>query len=117
MNVGKTRLDEINFIGEPLSNFEIVDFKKVPVSSLEYRLPSFIASPLKDYFSTKPVMNNSKCNLCKLCMEICPVKVIKLKNDKLIIDHRNCIRCFCCQELCPQGAITVSKGYFAGIFG
>jgi len=117
MKVGTTRLNEINITGEPLSAFEIVNFKKVPVSSLEFRLPGFIASPLKEYFSTKPVLNNSTCTLCNICKDVCPAKVIKLKNEKLIIDHRNCIRCFCCQELCPRGAITVKKGLLSGIFG
>ncbi|MEQ8173181.1 MAG: 4Fe-4S binding protein, partial [Candidatus Eremiobacterota bacterium] len=114
--IGTTDINDIKFFGENLSSLNIVDFKKVPLSSLEFRIPSFIFGPLKDIFATKPSIDHSKCTACKLCMEICPARTITIKNNKIFIDYRNCIRCFCCQELCKEGAISVKHNWLSDIF-
>jgi formate hydrogenlyase subunit 6/NADH:ubiquinone oxidoreductase subunit I len=35
----------------------------------------------------------------------------------VVINCERCIACFCCQEMCPQGAIEVSAGLAARLFG
>jgi NAD-dependent dihydropyrimidine dehydrogenase PreA subunit len=35
----------------------------------------------------------------------------------VMIDRDQCIACFCCQEMCPEGAIRVSAGLAARLFG
>jgi uncharacterized protein (DUF362 family)/Pyruvate/2-oxoacid:ferredoxin oxidoreductase delta subunit len=111
--IGTNRIDDIKFFGENLSSLDIVDFKKVPLASLEFKIPSFIFGSLKDIFATKPSIDYNKCITCKLCMEICPAKAITMKNNKIFMNHRNCIRCFCCQELCPEGAISVKENWLS----
>ncbi|HPZ09952.1 MAG TPA: DUF362 domain-containing protein, partial [Candidatus Eremiobacteraeota bacterium] len=81
MGIGTARIEDIKFRGEPFSSFDIVDFKKVPLSSLEFKIPSFIFGPLKNTFATRPIVDHLKCTRCKVCIEICPPKVISLRND------------------------------------
>ncbi len=52
------------------------------------------------------LLDNKQCNLCKLCIEGCPVDVLHLKNKKIIRDKAGCIYCYCCVEVCPKGAIS-----------
>jgi len=117
MGIGTARIEDIKFRGEPFSSFDIVDFKKVPLSSLEFKIPSFIFGPLKNTFATRPIVDHLKCTRCKVCIEICPPKVISLRNDKIFMDQRNCIRCFCCQEMCPHGAISIKENWLSRVFG
>ena len=60
----------------------------------------------------RPVIDESKCVKCGLCVAHCPVegKGVDFRNGKdkpPVYDYRKCIRCYCCQELCPQKAISV----------
>jgi len=114
--VGKTRLDEVTFSGETLSSFERVDFKKLPASGLEFRIPSFLFGFFKNIFASKPVIDFSLCKLCNVCVGVCPAHVMENKNNKIYIDYRKCIRCFCCQEICPHGAIRVAKNPLSSIW-
>lgn len=47
-----------------------------------------------------------KCKPCKLCVEACPVHVLRLEEGRLLRDKDGCIYCYCCVEACPQGAIS-----------
>jgi len=49
---------------------------------------------------------NNDCNLCGLCIELCPMRNLESKNG--IITHKsNCTLCYRCINKCPQKAITV----------
>ncbi|ABR56062.1 4Fe-4S binding protein [Methanococcus aeolicus] len=48
---------------------------------------------------------SSKCNLCKICIDICPTKAITIENDLINIDKNKCCGCELCQELCQKNAI------------
>ena len=45
-----------------------------------------------------------KCNLCRLCVEVCPVGAIEIKDDILHYDRSKCIGCGDCIFVCPQEA-------------
>jgi len=52
------------------------------------------------------------CNFCGLCVEVCPVKAIKIKKEKLEFDENKCIGCGDCVFSCPTGAWEkVGEGY------
>jgi len=52
------------------------------------------------------------CNLCGLCVEICPVKAMKIKDGKLEFDEDKCIGCGDCVFSCPTEAWEkVAEGY------
>lgn len=46
------------------------------------------------------------CNLCRLCIELCPTEVFRIEGNRLIHEDEKCIYCRGCELLCPQKAIT-----------
>lgn len=115
LTIGEPRLENISLQGDPLDSVRVNDFEMASSVPLETMgLPGFLGRYFKNAFTSKPVINNSRCTLCLTCLENCPVEVISRKKGEsgpLKIDYRNCIRCFCCQELCPESAISVKKGW------
>ena len=53
-----------------------------------------------------PVINDN-CILCGECVNICPKKIIKIYENKLLIDYPGCIKCYCCHEICQYNAINL----------
>jgi len=108
---GETQLDRIRVLGESIAGVAIKHFRLPPQEHLEWRLPDWMRTVLKDALTTKPVINNRLCIQCGICQGHCPQGAIENRGGELEIRYRDCIRCFCCQEFCPQGAITVGRGW------
>lgn len=53
-------------------------------------------------------LDTSKCDLCRLCINLCPTYVYEEVNNNIVIHNENCICCKACEVLCPQKAIRVS---------
>ena len=53
-------------------------------------------------------VDKAKCTGCGLCVDICPVKAIKVENAKAVIDD-NCVECSACLSQCPQEAIFLEN--------
>ncbi|MCG8570691.1 MAG: EFR1 family ferrodoxin [Spirochaetes bacterium] len=59
---------------------------------------------------------NENCNSCKICVRLCPVENISMK-DNLPVWKTQCEQCFACINWCPQKAIqygqkTETKGRY-----
>lgn len=52
-----------------------------------------------------PWIDETKCNGCGTCIEICPVGAIKLQEEIAKIYMNDCIRCALCHDTCPQEAV------------
>lgn len=53
-------------------------------------------------------INPEKCNLCNVCVEICPEDVLKNENEKIeAIYEEECWYCGSCMMDCKQDAIKV----------
>ena len=51
---------------------------------------------------------NSKCNMCKECIDTCPVNILKASKSKITVtDIKQCTLCNSCVEACDAGAIAV----------
>ncbi|MFC1979853.1 ferredoxin family protein [Chloroflexota bacterium] len=51
------------------------------------------------------------CNSCEICVEVCPMDVIRMdeKTERPFIKYlRDCQSCFLCMDDCPEGAIYVT---------
>ncbi|MHA1304248.1 MAG: 4Fe-4S binding protein [Candidatus Heimdallarchaeaceae archaeon] len=48
---------------------------------------------------------NERCNLCGLCVQICPAEALSEVTKKIVVDETKCIRCGLCESRCPQDAI------------
>ncbi|MDR0913168.1 MAG: 4Fe-4S binding protein [Methanobrevibacter sp.] len=59
--------------------------------------------------------NYDKCNQCKLCVNECPTKAIKIDEDanKVFRDPKYCLRCSICYQTCPFGVVKyfIAKFY------
>ncbi|MEG6585412.1 DUF362 domain-containing protein [Dendrosporobacter sp. 1207_IL3150] len=76
---------------------------------LEGRLPSWLVDFSQNQFTAKPWIEKN-CIACGRCAQHCPPKVIRIENNRAVIDYRECIRCYCCQELCPVNAVSLKDG-------
>lgn len=55
-----------------------------------------------------PLINSALCVACGKCVEICPLDVIKLKNDSIVVMYPDeCWHCRACVMDCPKGAIAM----------
>lgn len=51
----------------------------------------------------RKVVNREKCIRCGICVDRCPVKIIRL--DPFPVFARGCIHCYLCERVCPVDAI------------
>jgi NAD-dependent dihydropyrimidine dehydrogenase PreA subunit len=53
-------------------------------------------------------VDQEKCIGCGECVEICPVDVYEMQDEKSVpVNAEECIGCESCVEVCEQEAITV----------
>jgi len=55
-----------------------------------------------------PSVVNDSCQLCKSCVEVCPVGAFHEGETQVVVDPDTCIDCGICIGECPAGAITSS---------
>jgi Fe-S-cluster-containing hydrogenase component 2 len=53
--------------------------------------------------------DKEKCVGCGQCMEIFPVKVIKMEGDFPVVDQEWCIGCGVCAIPCPSSAVKLVR--------
>lgn len=54
-------------------------------------------------------IEQSKCDLCKACIDVCPENRIYLHEDKIIFREKHCIECKHCFAVCKSNAIHVDE--------
>ena len=59
-----------------------------------------------EYKAKNGMKIHNDCNVCELCVRICPVKNL-VSDDGKIAPQGNCIVCYRCVNRCPKKAITV----------
>jgi len=62
------------------------------------------------FMGVRPKIDQSKCDKCGICVDICPIKAINA--ETIQIDSKKCmyVRCLKCAEQCPADAIEVKGG-------
>jgi uncharacterized protein (DUF362 family)/NAD-dependent dihydropyrimidine dehydrogenase PreA subunit len=85
--------------------------------------PVWLSAFLERLMTVRPEIDRGACVACGECVRVCAAHAIALNPDgapslpPVTIDRDQCIACFCCQEMCPEGAIRVSAGLAARLFG
>ena len=55
-------------------------------------------------------VDQEKCIGCGECVDVCPVDVYEMKDEKSVpVNAEECIGCESCIEVCEQDAITVTE--------
>ncbi|MBN3033729.1 MAG: DUF362 domain-containing protein [Candidatus Saganbacteria bacterium] len=118
--LGEARLEKIEVVGGSLEAVRQADWRRPRnLSRLAQYLPPALFRFLAGLVSIRPVIDQSKCTRCRVCLKNCPAKTIHYdkERNKVEIDHSNCIYCFCCHELCPYKAIALKKSRLAKLLG
>ncbi len=56
-------------------------------------------------------LDQSKCNGCGICLEVCPQQVFSFHHQTSFINDRDaCMECGACARNCPEQAIFVRPG-------
>ncbi len=56
-------------------------------------------------------LNESRCNGCRRCVEVCPHEVFVMAGKRARIKDRDaCMECGACARNCAEGAISVDSG-------
>tara|TARA_Y100000310_G_scaffold327605_1_gene394226 strand:- start:17 stop:1171 length:1155 start_codon:yes stop_codon:yes gene_type:complete len=105
--------DDVEIVGE----FVKVDYKKP--KNINSLLPGFLKTFVFRSAIVYPEIEIGRCKNCMVCVNVCPVKTIKVKeqdSEKIVyVDKKNCISCYCCHELCPHNAIDLKSSRFISI--
>ncbi|QTA87391.1 ATP-binding protein [Desulfonema magnum] len=57
-----------------------------------------------------PSVDESKCKGCEECVDVCPVEVFEMRNEKSFpANAEECLGCESCVEVCEEDAITVEE--------
>lgn len=107
--LGKYEKESIELLGDPFDSFYCPDF--------DVARPGLMAavssSRVRNWLVPRPVVDESGCVCCGICVETCPVRPRAIfwrgaeKENPPKYNYDRCIRCYCCQELCPEGAIEI----------
>ena len=66
----------------------------------------------------KVTFREDRCKGCKLCVSVCPKKIVIIREDKLnakgfhpagVDEMDKCIGCASCATMCPDCVITVER--------
>ena len=109
--------EKIDVLGERVEEVRISNFKLPTLSQMDWGLPRFLSKALKNALTSKPMIDQERCETCDRCTEICPPKALVRRGKDLVMDDGECIRCFCCLEVCPEGAISIKPGWVLRLVG
>ena len=72
------------------------------------RFAGFVLKGKKMAFT--PTVDENKCVGCEECVDVCPVEVFEMQDDKSVpVNADECIGCESCVEVCEVDAITVEE--------
>lgn len=52
-----------------------------------------------------PIIEHERCTRCGRCVDICPKRVITLRDGSIAITEEECMLCSHCYAVCPSDAI------------
>jgi uncharacterized protein (DUF362 family)/Pyruvate/2-oxoacid:ferredoxin oxidoreductase delta subunit len=119
--LGTYHADNIELVGGDIETFHdpTFDVNRTPPA---HNTGGWLNKFLKNQITPRPVINKSICDLCGICVKMCPVNPKAVdwyqgdKSQPPRHDYDRCIRCYCCQETCPDGAILIESPLLGRLF-
>jgi len=106
--LGIANLQKIDIAGLAPAKLAISDFRFPNVKWQAFIPPLFSKFAYK-MIHLRPRISNKACVLCGRCIERCPVKAMKIREKRVVINYKLCIGCLCCQEICSEQAISSTR--------
>lgn len=57
--------------------------------------------------SPLPKIDKTKCNICGICVQICPMEVFEKSEKEIIVKDGKCIGCKACELQCEKTALII----------
>jgi len=87
----------------PLSRTETME-KQTSSTQHDEQIPQSNAETKHVQF---PKVGSEKCTACGICIEICPMETIHMKDNKAWVEIANCTNCRECMQVCPVDAFIL----------
>ena len=68
----------------------------------------YIKRDLKGQRNGKINIRHDQCQLCGVCTKNCPVDVLDIVDDEVVVNQEDCISCRNCETICPVNAIKMT---------
>jgi heterodisulfide reductase subunit A len=86
--------------------------KDIPSSILQaesaaVKMVSILNKDELEIAAVKVHLDEEKCDLCRLCIEVCDYQALSIKNKKIILNPANCLGCGACAAMCHTNALWV----------
>lgn len=115
--LGEMNIDKILIKGGKIEDFVIKGFKSSRAVNLtRKKIPKSIYIFVQEQLHLIPEIITSRCTACLECVNVCPRRAIKLKNEKAFINKDLCIHCLCCHEVCRFQAVRLQQRFFGRIY-
>ena len=88
------------------------DTLKMKLHQKKQYIPDIKKAPMRTQFRGLPVLNNSICDKCGKCKDVCPTGALNI--NPLSIDLSKCTFCGACKNICKNNAINFSSYYKLG---
>jgi len=98
---------KISQIVKSINNSEMAKFSGVGENFMK-AVGGMIYINFKPYEMDKNFWTDEKCNVCGLCVKVCPANNIKMNDGKPEWQHK-CEQCVACIQWCPQKSIQYKK--------
>ncbi|MDR2828459.1 MAG: EFR1 family ferrodoxin [Acholeplasmatales bacterium] len=80
---------------------------KTKTSSFISLFPKALYRTFERTIFIKNRVSHKRCNKCRLCTIICPLRAIRFENNAIKVNHSSCTHCQRCINNCPKLAITL----------
>ncbi|MHA1110809.1 MAG: hydrogenase iron-sulfur subunit [Promethearchaeota archaeon] len=86
--------------------------KDIPSSILQaesaaVKMVSILNKEELEIAAVKVHLDEDKCDLCRLCVDVCDYQALSIQDNKIVLNPANCLGCGACAAMCHTNALWV----------